>query len=133
RSVGLAQRQLDTGFAQAEQGLGGIRVAADGADHPHVCPEASGGDGLVRALAAGDPVECGAAERLPRPRQPLDLRDEVEVDRADDGHGRAHAGILQRGTMSWSDFERAAPSLARAAQARLEATRVALLGTIRAD
>jgi Pyridoxamine 5'-phosphate oxidase len=35
--------------------------------------------------------------------------------------------------MNWSDFERAAPSLARAAQARLEATRIALLGTIRAD
>jgi pyridoxamine 5'-phosphate oxidase-like protein len=35
--------------------------------------------------------------------------------------------------MSWSDFEAAAPALARAAQARLEATRVALLGTIRGD
>jgi hypothetical protein len=35
--------------------------------------------------------------------------------------------------MIWSDFERAAPALARAARARLEATRVALLGTIRAD
>ena len=35
--------------------------------------------------------------------------------------------------MSWSDFERAAPSLARAARARLEATRIALLGTLRRD
>jgi Pyridoxamine 5'-phosphate oxidase len=35
--------------------------------------------------------------------------------------------------MSWSDFERAAPDLAQAARARLEATRVALLGTIRTD
>lgn len=35
--------------------------------------------------------------------------------------------------MIWSDFERAAPPLAAAARARLEATRMALLGTIRAD
>ncbi|MFL5969088.1 MAG: pyridoxamine 5'-phosphate oxidase family protein [Gaiellaceae bacterium] len=35
--------------------------------------------------------------------------------------------------MIWSDFERATPSLAGAARARLEATRVALLGTIRRD
>ncbi len=35
--------------------------------------------------------------------------------------------------MSWSDFERAAPALAQATRARLEATRVALLGTIRTD
>jgi Pyridoxamine 5'-phosphate oxidase len=33
----------------------------------------------------------------------------------------------------WSEFERAAPALARAARARFEATRIALLGTIRAD
>jgi Pyridoxamine 5'-phosphate oxidase len=35
--------------------------------------------------------------------------------------------------MSWSDFERAAPALAEAAKARFEATRIALLGTIRSD
>jgi hypothetical protein len=35
--------------------------------------------------------------------------------------------------MIWSDFERAAPALAGAARARLEATRIALLGTVRAD
>jgi hypothetical protein len=35
--------------------------------------------------------------------------------------------------MTWHDFERAAPALAQAARARLEATRIALLGTIRAD
>jgi hypothetical protein len=35
--------------------------------------------------------------------------------------------------MIWSDFEHAAPALAGAARARLEATRIALLGTIRAD
>ena len=35
--------------------------------------------------------------------------------------------------MNWGDFERAAPALARAARARFEATRVALLGTLRAD
>jgi hypothetical protein len=35
--------------------------------------------------------------------------------------------------MKWRDFESAAPSLALAAKSRLEATRVALLGTIRTD
>ena len=35
--------------------------------------------------------------------------------------------------MIWSDFERAAPALAGAARARLEATRIALLGTVRTD
>ena len=35
--------------------------------------------------------------------------------------------------MNWAEFEAAAPELARATKARLEATRVALLGTIRAD
>jgi hypothetical protein len=35
--------------------------------------------------------------------------------------------------MNWDAFEAAAPALARAAKARLEATRLALLGTIRAD
>jgi hypothetical protein len=33
----------------------------------------------------------------------------------------------------WGEFERAAPKLARAARARFEATRIGLLGTIRAD
>ena len=35
--------------------------------------------------------------------------------------------------MNWTEFEAAAPELARAARARLEATRLALLGTVRAD
>jgi hypothetical protein len=35
--------------------------------------------------------------------------------------------------MNWSEFESAAPELARAARTRLEATRLALLGTVRAD
>ena len=35
--------------------------------------------------------------------------------------------------MTWKEFEAAAPALARAARTRLEATRIALLGTIRAD
>jgi pyridoxamine 5'-phosphate oxidase-like protein len=35
--------------------------------------------------------------------------------------------------MTWGELEAAAPELAQAAKARLEATRLALLGTIRAD
>ena len=35
--------------------------------------------------------------------------------------------------MNWEDFERAAPALAQAARSRFETTRVALLGTLRAD
>ena len=35
--------------------------------------------------------------------------------------------------MNWTDFERAAPTLAQAARARFEATRIGLLGTLSAD
>jgi hypothetical protein len=35
--------------------------------------------------------------------------------------------------MTWSDFERAAPTLAEPARFRFEATRIALLGTLRLD
>jgi hypothetical protein len=35
--------------------------------------------------------------------------------------------------MTWAEFERAAPDLASATRERLESTRIALLGTIRAD
>lgn len=35
--------------------------------------------------------------------------------------------------MRWGDFERAAPTLAQPARARFEVTRIALLGTLRAD
>jgi hypothetical protein len=35
--------------------------------------------------------------------------------------------------MSWGEFQRAAPELAHAAKARFEATRLGLLGTLRAD
>ena len=46
-------------------------VVADTADHPHVRAEPSGGNGLVRALAARDSLEHRAGDRLSRPRQPL--------------------------------------------------------------
>ena len=63
-------------------------VVADGADEADLGAEPGRGDRLVGALAARDAVELGARERLPRPRQPRDGGDEVEVDRADDRDAR---------------------------------------------
>ena len=48
-------------------------------------------DRLVRPLAAPHAGEGRVGDGLSRPRQPLDVRDEVEVDRPDDGdRRRAH-------------------------------------------
>ena len=58
--------------------------------------EPGAGDGLVRALAALDAGERRAGDGLPRPRQPLDPRDEVEVDAADDGDARRSGASARR-------------------------------------
>ena len=57
---------------------------ADAADEPDVRAEPCGGDRLIRALAAGNPLEGGATDRLAGTRQSFDASDEVEIDRADD-------------------------------------------------
>ena len=79
-----------------DERLVGERVDADRADHPHVRAEPRRGDGLVRALAAGEALERRAGDRLPGPRQPLDARDEVEVDRPDDGELDSHEASVLR-------------------------------------
>ena len=53
-------------------------------------PETRGGDGLVAALAAVEPIERPAEHRLARGRQPIRLHDEVDVDRAHDDDPAAH-------------------------------------------
>ena len=83
--------ELDPGLDQARQRLVGERVVADGADHPHLRAHPRGRDGLVRALAAGEPLELPRRDGLPRPGQPLHPRDEVDVDRTDDGELDCHA------------------------------------------
>ncbi len=76
------------------QRLVGEDVRPDRADERHLRPEPRAGDGLVRALAALDARKRGVGDRLPRPRQPLDAGDEVEVDAADDGdRGPAHGAL----------------------------------------
>ena len=84
-AAGTLQVELDAGRVEVREGLVGLGVVADRADEPNRRAEPGCGDGLVRALAARKPVEGGRGERLAGPRQPVDLRDEVEVDRADDG------------------------------------------------
>ena len=83
--------ELDAGVVKADERFIGERVVADRADHPHARTEPRGRDRLVRALPARHAQEVVTGERLPRPRQPLDARDEVEVDRADDGELGGHA------------------------------------------
>jgi len=82
----------DARVPQPGERLVGERVASDGADHPHASTEVGGGDRLVRAFPARHAYEVVTDERLPRPRQPLHARDEVEVDRADNGELNGHAG-----------------------------------------
>jgi Pyridoxamine 5'-phosphate oxidase len=43
------------------------------------------------------------------------------------------AAVCRRASMNWREFEEAAPQLAQVGRERFEATRVALLGTIRSD
>ena len=89
--------EVDARSAQPDERLVGEGIATDAADEPHVRPQACRGNCLVRALAAREPLELGAAERLAGPRQPLDARDEIEVDRADDGDPRRHAPSVTSG------------------------------------
>ena len=94
--------ELDAGFDEPGERLVGERVDSDRADHPHACAEPRGGDRLVRALAAGKALERSPRDRLPRPRQPRDACDEVEVDRADDRQFGSHGPSLcpAKGAMS---------------------------------
>ena len=58
-------------------------------------PMRDGGDGLVRALAAGERRGVRGTDRLARTRQRRDVQDEVGVDAAedDDAHRPLHFGI----------------------------------------
>ena len=49
-----------------------------------------------RPCRPGSACEARAGDRLARPRQPLDARDEVEVDRADDGELDRHGALRRR-------------------------------------
>ena len=69
RLVGLAQVELDARLAEPGERLVGERVAADRADERHPGAEPRAGDGLVRALAAGEALERRAGDRLAGPRQ----------------------------------------------------------------
>ena len=73
-----------------------IRIGADTTDHADVRAEPGGGDSLVRSFSAWDPLERGAAQSLPGTRQALDPSHEVEVDRPDDGEGRARGARVRR-------------------------------------
>jgi Double zinc ribbon len=45
-------------------------------------------------FSAGDPLEGRRGERLPRPRKPLNARDQIEVHGSDDRQLRGHRAIL---------------------------------------
>ena len=90
----LAHGQLDSGLLQAGECIGGVGVPAHTADHAHRRAEPRRGDRLVRALAARDAVDGRTGEGLPGAWQALDLRNEIEVDRPDDGQLGGHAAIV---------------------------------------
>ena len=81
----VVELELDVGAQQSRKSLIRRRIGADGADQPNPSTEPCGSHGLVRTLATREPLERGAGDRLPGPRQALDARNEVEVDRPDDG------------------------------------------------
>ncbi len=77
--------ELDAGGDEPAERLLGERVVPDGADHLHLRAELRRRDRLVCAFAAGVAAELARRDRLAGPRQALHARDEVEVDRPDDG------------------------------------------------
>src|SRR5207237_1167337 len=85
RSPASERVEPHAGLLELAKRLAAEVVVAHARHEPDVGAQPRRRDRLVRALPAGHAVEGGAADRLPRPRQPLDARDEVEVDRADDG------------------------------------------------
>ena len=91
------------------------RVAADRSHEPHLGPEPRRGERLIRALAAWNARERRAGDRLTRPRQPLAARDEVEVDRADDGDPRR----VTAGACQWTQRGERADVVDRRAEQRV--------------
>ena len=63
-------------------------VGADGARHRDACARPAGGERLVGALAARQRANDFAGDRLTRPREARDPRDQVEIDRAEDDDHR---------------------------------------------
>ena len=85
RRPGVLDRELDARFAEAGERLVGERIGADRPDHAHTRAETGRRDRLVRPLAAGEAPEARPRDRLAGTGKPFDARDEVEVDRPDDG------------------------------------------------
>ena len=67
--AGACERELDAGGLKPGERLVGVRILADGADHPDPSSESRRRDGLVRALASGEAVERGARRASPRTRE----------------------------------------------------------------
>ena len=64
---------------------GAALVIAETPDHRNVSSEACSRDGLVGALAAGDPTQVASEDGFPDQRDGVDLDDEIEVRATDDG------------------------------------------------
>ena len=96
-AIRLVEIELDPRCSQPGERLGSERVAPDGADHANIRAEPGARNGLVRALAAGKPLERRAGHRLAGTGQRRAARDEIEVDRADDADpGRGHSFSVTR-------------------------------------
>ena len=92
RLVRLCELERDAGVRSPASASSAIGVSTDRADHRHLRAEPRARDGLVRALPAGKARERRVGHGLARAREALAARDEVEVDRPDDGDARRQAG-----------------------------------------
>ena len=74
---------VDPAAASPSRAIAAEAVVADLADHAHRRPGLGCGGGLVGALAAGGELVARAEHGLARPRQGLDLEQQVDVERAE--------------------------------------------------
>jgi len=104
RDPGLASSghvELNACADEAGKSLVGKGIVADRADHADTGAELRGRNRLVCALAAGIPGEARSGHRLTCARQRADPRDEVEVDRSDDGELDGHLTTLIGPGLGW--------------------------------
>ena len=69
-------------------------VVPDRAEHQHVGAGCGGRHGLVGALAAGEPFEPLAEDGLPGQGMPVDVRDQVDVERPEHQDATHHEVLL---------------------------------------
>ena len=126
RLVGLRDLECDACAAKTGERLVGERIRADRTDHRHGRPEARARDSLICALSARVAREGRIRDRLAGPWEPLAPRDQVEVDRPDDGDPWSQAASARRSsTVEPSSVSRRSKSPAHSDERSGQASRLA--------